>query len=238
MSKAALITGAAKRIGAEIAIELAKSGYDIALHYNSSEDEALRTQEEILKIGVQCRLFKGDLEDKVYLSELIKAVYSSFPDLNVLVNNASIFERASIPDTDFELFEKLIDVNLKAPYFLIKEFAKVCGSGNIINILDTKITKNQNVYAAYILSRKALSDLTKIAAVEFAPRIRVNGICPGLILPAENESEEYVERLIQKNLVKRKGSPENITSTVKFLLENDFITGEIIKVDGGENLIC
>ncbi|NOR45817.1 MAG: SDR family oxidoreductase, partial [Candidatus Delongbacteria bacterium] len=149
---------------------------------------------------------------------------------------ASIFKRASISDTEFELFEELIDVNLKAPFFLIKEFASVCGAGNIINILDTKITTNQNVYAAYILTRKALSELTKIAAVEFAPKIRINGICPGLILPAANESDEYIERLIQKNLLKRKGSPENISSTVKFLLKNDFITGEIIKVDGGENL--
>ncbi|MCK5759896.1 MAG: SDR family oxidoreductase [Candidatus Delongbacteria bacterium] len=237
MRKAVLITGAAKRIGAEIAIELARSGYDIALHYNFSEEEALEAQSMIRKIGVDCRLFKGDLKDKVYLSELIKAVYSSFPNLSVLINNASIFKRASILDTKFELFEELVDVNLKAPYFLIKEFASVCESGNIINILDTKITKNQNVYAAYILTKKALSELTKIAAVEFAPRIRVNGICPGLILPAINESEEYIERLEKKILLQRRGDPKNISSTVKFLLENDFITGEIIQVDGGESLI-
>ncbi|MCK4980826.1 MAG: SDR family oxidoreductase [Candidatus Delongbacteria bacterium] len=237
MRKAVLITGAAKRIGAEIAIELAKSGYDIALHYNLSEKDALQTQRTIRKTGVECRLFKGDLKDKVYLSELIKAAYSSFPNLSVLINNASIFKRASISNTKFELFEELIDVNLKAPYFLIKEFASVCGSGNIINILDTKITTNQNVYAAYILTKKALAELTKIAAVEFAPRIRVNGICPGLILPATDESDEYVERLEKKILLQRKGSPKNISSTVKFLLENDFMTGEIIKVDGGESLI-
>ena len=236
MREAALITGAAKRIGAEIAIELAKSGYDIALHYNFSEIEALQTQSKIREIGVECRLFKGDLKDKAYLSELIKAVYSSFPNLSVLINNASIFKRASISDTEFKLFEELIDINLKAPYFLIKEFASVCGSGNIINILDTKITTNQNVYAAYILTKKALSELTKMAAVEFTPKIRVNGICPGLILPAINESDEYIERLEKKVLLQRKGSPKNISSTVKFLLENDFITGEIIKIDGGENL--
>ena len=236
MRKAALITGAAKRIGSEIAIELAKSGYDIALHYNSSEQEALQTQKRIRETGVECRLFKGDLKDKVYLSELIKAVYSSFPNLSALINNASIFKRDSISDTKLELFEELIDVNLKAPYFLIKEFASVCGSGNIINITDTKITTNQNVYAAYILTRKALADLTKIAAVEFAPRIRVNGICPGLILPATDESDEYIERLEKKILLQRKGSPKNISSTVKFLLENDFITGEILKIDGGESL--
>ncbi|MBN2790028.1 MAG: SDR family oxidoreductase [Candidatus Delongbacteria bacterium] len=237
MNKAALITGAAKRIGAQIAIELARSGYDIALHYNSSEQDALQTQKTILENGVQCSLFKGDLGDKIYLSELIKVAYSTFPNLSVLVNNASIFKRASITDTKFEMFEELIDVNLKAPYFLIKEFSSMCGSGNVVNILDTKITKSQNVYAAYILSRKSLAYLTEMAAVEFAPGIRVNGICPGLILPAVNESKEYVERLSQKNLLKRKGSPENITSTVKFILENDFLTGEIIKVDGGENLI-
>ena len=236
MNKAVLITGAAKRIGAEIAIELARSGYDIALHYNLSEKDALQTQSSIRETGVECRLFKGDLKDKIYLSELVKAAYSSFPNLYALINNASLFKRASISNTKFELFEELIDVNLKAPYFLIKEFASVCESGNIINILDTKITKDQNVYAAYILTRKALADLTKIAAVEFAPKIRVNGICPGLILPAVDESEGYIERLKSKILLQRKGTPKNISSTVKFILENDFITGEIIKVDGGENL--
>lgn len=237
MKKAALITGAAKRIGAEIAIELANSGYDIILHYNSSDFEAEKTTNIIQSKGVQCILFKGDLRDNNFLIDLVKKSYASFPHLNVLINNASVFKRASISDTDFELFDELIEVNLKAPFFLIKEFSSVCGSGNIINILDTKITKNQNVYAEYILSRKSLSDLTKMAAVEFAPGIRVNGICPGLILPAENESEKYVERLIQKNLLKRKGSTVNVTSTVKFILENDFLTGEIIKVDGGENLV-
>jgi len=236
MDKAVLITGAAKRIGAEIAIELAKFGYDIALHYDSSEADAIITQNKIKNLGRDCKLFKGNLKDKKFLSELIKSVYSAFPNLSVLINNASIFKRATISNTEYELFEELVDINLKAPFFLIKDFANVCGLGNVINILDTKITKDQNVYAAYILSRKALADLTQIAAKEFAPNIRINGIAPGLILPATNESDEYVKRLKNNIPLERKGNTKNVTDTVKFLLDNDFISGDIIFVDGGEKL--
>ncbi|MBU4486006.1 MAG: SDR family oxidoreductase [Candidatus Delongbacteria bacterium] len=234
--KAALITGGAKRIGAGIAVELAKDGYDIAIHYNTSEAEAIETQNEIKHLGRECSIFKGNLKDLSFINELVMVAFSTFPHLNVLINSASTFKRAEIINTTPHIFDELINVNLRAPFFLIKEFAKFCEEGNIINILDTKTAKYQNVYSAYILSRTALLELTEFAAVEFAPKIRSNGICPGLILPNGNEDEEYVKRLETKIPLGKKGNIFNITETVKFLLNNDFITGEIIYVDGGENL--
>jgi len=234
--KAALITGGAKRIGAEIAVSLAEEGYDIAIHYNSSEREAIKIQKTIKSLGRDCAIFKGDLKDIHFVNELIKVASSVYPYLNVLINSASVFKRAEIKDTTQHDLDEMMSVNFRAPFFMIKEFAKFCKEGNIINILDTKTAKHQNTYSAYIISRMALLELTRLAAVEFAPAIRSNGICPGLILPGGNEDGEYIKRLESKIPAGKKGGTENITQTVKFLLANDFITGEIIYVDGGENL--
>lgn len=234
--RAALVTGSGTRLGAKIALELAKDGCDIALHYHSSEEEAFEIQKKIKKTGRECALFKGDLTDMNFVYELVKVAFSTFPHMNILINSASLFKRNEIRDTTPEDFDRLISLNIRAPFFLIKEFAKFCRSGNIINILDTKISMYQNTYSAYIISRRALADLTRLAAVEFAPHIRSNAICPGIILPAEGESAEYVEKLKARNLLGAKGEPSNITRTVKFLLENDYVTGEIINVDGGENI--
>lgn len=234
--RAALVTGGGTRLGAKIALELAKEGCDIALHYYSSEDEAFETQRKIKKTGRECAVFKGDLTDVGYVYELVKVVFSTFPHMNILINSASLFKRSEIKDTTPEDFDRLMSLNIRAPFFLIKEFAKFCRSGNIINILDTKTSMYQNTYSAYIISRRSLLDLTRLAAVEFAPHIRSNGICPGIIMPAEGESREYVEKLKSRNILGAKGESSSITSTVRFLLENEFITGEIIYVDGGENI--
>ncbi|MBN2857287.1 MAG: SDR family oxidoreductase [Candidatus Delongbacteria bacterium] len=234
--RAALVTGSGTRLGAKIALELARDGCDIALHYFSSEDEAFETQRKIKKTGRECALFKGDLTDINFVYELVKVAFSTFPHMNILINSASLFKRLEIRDTTPEIFDQLMSLNVRAPFFLIKEFAKFCRSGNIINILDTKTAMYQNAYSAYIISKRALADLTKLAAVEFAPHIRSNGICPGIIIPAEDESSEYVEKLKARNLLGAKGEPSNITRTVKFILENGHITGEIINIDGGENI--
>ena len=234
--KAALITGGARRIGAEIAMGLAAEGYDIAIHYNSSENEAIETQKKVKSSGRECAIFKGDLRDIHFVNELVMVAFSTYPHLNVLVNSASVFRRAEIKDTAVRDFDELMSVNFRAPFFLIKEFARLCSGGNIVNILDTKTARHQNTYTAYSISRTALLELTRFAAVEFAPKIRSNGICPGFILPGAGENEAYTKRLESKIPLGKKGKPGNIVETVKFLLKNDFITGEIIYVDGGENI--
>jgi len=234
--KAALITGGAKRIGAEIALGLAEDGFDIAIHYNSSERDAIATQKKIKSLGRECAIFKGDLRDVHFINELVMVAFTTFPYLNVLINSASVFKRSEIKNTSPHDFDEMMSVNCRAPFFIVKEYAKFCKSGSIVNILDTKISKHQNTYSAYIMSRISIQELTRLAAVEFAPSIRSNGICPGLILPGKNEDEDYIKRLESKIPLGRKGNAGNIIDTVRFLLNNDFITGEIIHVDGGENL--
>ena len=128
-------------------------------------------------------------------------------------------------------------VHVKAPYILTQEFARLCKAGSIINILDTHITENRTAHFDYLLSKKTLAAFTQQAAVSLAPKIRVNAIAPGLILPPVAEKADYLNRLAKKIPLKRKGNIENITHAVQFLAKNNYITGQVLFIDGGEHLI-
>lgn len=232
----ALVTGGAKRIGRAIVLSLAEKGFDVALHYSSSRSEAEEVAEAIKKIGRQCHLFRCDLNDMKDVSSLIPQVFKRFPDCRLLVNNASVFGRARFTETDEALFDHHFNVNFKAPFFLSRDFAEHCKEGQIINILDTKVSCILIDYFAYTLTKKALLEFTKMAAKELGPRIRVNGICPGLILPSSELSEEDFQELGGRIPLRRTGSPESVVSAIHFLIDNTFITGETIFVDGGEHL--
>ena len=230
----ALITGATKRIGKECALSLGEAGFNIALHYNESSPEELVA--EIEEKGVKCKAFKCDFAGPGASASLMPAVLKEFPDLEVLVNNASIFEPSTITQTTEELFDSHFNINFKAPFFLSKEFAQNIDKGNIINILDTKISGNNTTHAAYLLTKKALANLTRMAAKEFAPNIRVNAVSPGLILPQEGKDQAYFDKLAENIPLKKRGYPTDVAKALIFLIENEFITGEILSIDGGENL--
>ncbi|MBN1968504.1 MAG: SDR family oxidoreductase [Candidatus Delongbacteria bacterium] len=232
----ALITGAAKRLGKEMALFLAKQGWNIAIHYNNSKYDAEKVMLSCKDFGVDSDIFKSDLLEYKNSAELIDSVSKRFPDLSILINSASVFLRNPLLNTDYEQFEQNFNINFTSPYFLSKEFAKKVSSGNIINILDTKIAFSHHVYSSYSLSKKVFGEFTRMAALELAPHIRVNGIAPGVILPPEGKDEEYLNRLINNVPLKKRGYPINILKTLDFLLDNDFITGQIIFVDGGENI--
>jgi len=232
-----LITGGAKRIGRSIALHLADAGFDIALHYNSSENDAMKTSEEIRTKGVKCKLFVADLSSEDEVLDLIPNTIKEFSDLNLLINNASIFEPSSIKETSIELLNRHLSINLKAPYILTQRFSKHCKSGQIINILDTRINSDRTKYAAYSISKKALSDLTKMSAIELAPSIRVNAIAPGLILPPEGKDEYYLADLAKDIPLKKSGSINHILASLTFLMNNDYMTGQTIFCDGGEHLV-
>ncbi len=233
---AALVTGGAIRLGRELALALARAGYDIALHYFSSEEEAEQTRREIEAFGVRCELFGFDLSDTPALPTWMAAVAVRMGNLEVLVNSASGYTQATIADTESDDFDQLFALNLKAPFFLIQAFARQVQRGNIINILDNKIAYNQFSYAAYLLSKKGLAELTRMAALEFAPAIRVNGIAPGVTLPAESRSADYLQWRIEAIPLQRKGEGDHIAQALLQLLANDFITGQILVVDGGEGI--
>ena len=237
MSRVALITGGAQRIGKEIALFLFKKHFKIALHYNKSKEAAEEVAQYINKNGGECFLFPCDLNDLSSTARLIPEVINTFQNCELLINNASIFKRAYLRETDEATFDHQFNVNFKAPFFLSQHFAKQCGKGHIINVLDTKVSRNHTPYFVYSLTKKALLEFTKMAAVELGPEIRVNGICPGLILPSSDSGEEGFKRMAKKIPLKTTGDPKYITSAIEFLLENPFVTGECIFVDGGENLL-
>ena len=167
----------------------------------------------------------------------MEKVRGDFPGLELLVNNASIFERATIKDTDEEFLQRHFDINFKAPFFLMRDFASLSvKGGHIINIVDTRLAKAGTSYAAYLLSKKALSELTRMAAVEFAPGIRVNAIAPGLILPPEGEGEAYIEELAKRLPLRKRGDTKDVIRAVNYFMESEFVTGEILFIDGGEHL--
>ncbi|MCY4442574.1 MAG: SDR family oxidoreductase [Deltaproteobacteria bacterium] len=233
---AALVTGGARRIGAAIARALAQDGYDIALHYRTSAESAEGIAEEIEGLGRRCRLFRCDLDRHEEMTGLIPGVREHFPRLNVLINNASIFEPGTLAGTGRDLFERHFNINFKAPFFLTQAFAEGCEHGQIINILDTRVSRSDQHHAAYTLSKKALLELTRMAARELGPAIRVNGVSPGMILPPPGGVVDELERRSAGLPLKRIGDTANLVAAVRFLLENPFITGECIYVDGGEHL--
>lgn len=234
--KTALITGSAKRIGKAIAIHLAENGFDIALHYNTSKAEAEETAKEIKNKGQNCILFQCDLLNIGKVLTLLDKVKQSFPHLSLLINNASIFEKRLFLETDLDFFENHFNINLRAPFFLSQSFAKNCKKGHIINLLDTNITRDRTKYFIYNLTKKTLSEFTKMAAAELGPNIRVNAVAPGPILPPSNEGKEYLERELKSVPLKRWGTITDTLQSIDFLIQNEYLTGQCIFVSGGDHL--
>lgn len=235
--RAAFITGGAKRLGQAIALQLASQGYDIALHYHSSKIEAAKTQQLILAKGVRCELFACDLAHERDVLRLMTDVVKSFKDVTVLVNNASIFIPNRFGAQDLTLFKSHWDINFKAPYILSCEFARLVKKGQIINFIDTNVVKNVSHHEDYLLTKKSLADFTKMAAASWGPHIRVNGISPGMILAPVNNQPDDRQKRANRIPLKKVGNPTYILKALSSILANEYITGQIMTVDGGEALI-
>ena len=238
MNQTALITGAARRVGKAMAQHLASQGWNIAIHYNTSDLEARLFCDELVGAypNQQFEIFKADLDLPEEVELLIPQVLQKMKGFHLLINNASVFEPAKLGDTSTGFLDSQMNVNFKAPFILIRDFAKTLKSGVIVNFVDTRIVTNQSNFAAYSISKKALWELTKMAALEFGPDIRVNAIAPGLTLPPEEKGEDYLLKLAEKIAMKRPGGLEPILKSLDFILNNDYLTGQLLFCDGGENL--
>ena len=234
----ALITGAAKRIGAAIARTLAAEGINLVLHYRSSQAEAEKLAAELAEFNVSIDLVSADLLDPESVQAMIQTIKQKTPKIDILINNASMFNKESLSTLDAQNLWSNIQVHAMQPFELTKAFFdKDSTSGNVINFLDTRIYGYDYEHVPYHLSKKMLHSLTKMLAWELSPNVRVNAIAPGPILPPVNaEGDERVKAVIAKTPLARFGGPENITQTVLFYLKNDFITGQVICVDGGFHL--
>ena len=232
--KAALITGGGNRIGKAIGLFLAGKGYQIAIHYQKSDPKALI--KEIEKSGGVAVPFQADLNNESEVEKIIPAVIKCFPQLEVLVNNASIFEPGDFKDIDILQLNRNFNINFKAPFILSRDFFNRLKSGNIINMVDAKITHQQHNYNTYLLSKKILMAYTEMAAVEFGPQMRINAIAPGAILPPPGKDETYLMERVGESVLKKTGSKEDILQAVDFLIKNTFVTGQCLYIDGGTHL--
>jgi NAD(P)-dependent dehydrogenase (short-subunit alcohol dehydrogenase family) len=238
MKQTALITGASKRIGKALAEHLADKGWNVAVHFNSSEKPAEELVNELsVKYPQQkFRSFRANLYETNEVLALISKVVGKFGTIELLINNASTFDPGYLAESSVDLYDRQMNVNLKAPFFLMRDFATLCKKGNIINFVDTRITSNKSNFAAYSLSKKGLWDLTQMAALEFSPLIRVNAIAPGVTLPPDDKDEDYLQNLAQNIPMKKPGGLEPIIKSIDFILENNHLTGQLLFADGGENL--
>jgi NAD(P)-dependent dehydrogenase (short-subunit alcohol dehydrogenase family) len=238
MQKTALITGSAMRLGKAMAEHLAGGGWNIAIHYNRSKEPAKKLSEELSSQypDQEFRIFGADLMSDKETENLISTVIETMGKPHLLINNASVFEPKSLRESSVSFFDEQMTVNFRAPFILSRDFANLCESGIIINFTDTRIQTNKSGFAAYTLAKKALWELTKMAAGEWGPAIRVNAIAPGLTLAPVDKGEDYLRELAKKIPMKRPGGVEPILRSLDFILKNDYLTGQILYCDGGENL--
>jgi len=231
-----LITGGAVRIGKAIAESLAQTGAEIIIHYNRSGKEAQQTAESIRACGGVVHLIQKDLSSEQAVLELFESLETSDIIPNILINSASIFETDRFEESSQESLERNMTINSYVPHWLTRELAKLNSSGQIINILDTKISCYDEPHFSYHLSKRNLFTLTKLSALELAPNFRVNGIALGAILPPVGLDQNYLQARADETPLQHAGSVESVTATVQFLLNSPLITGQIIYLDGGFHL--
>ena len=236
--KTALITGGAARIGAQIVKTLHHNQFNIIIHCNQSKDKAQLLCDELNSIRANSvEIVSGNLNNIDELNSLV----SSIKSIDLLVNNASVFYPKSVEDSEMKDWDDVININLKAPFFLSKGLSKTLSKndGSIINIIDIHSERPLKKHAIYNISKAGLKMLTQTLAKELAPRIRVNGVSPGSILWPQDSaeiSEDDKNLMLERIALHRQGSPQDIADTVLFLANSNYITGQIINIDGGRTL--
>ena len=234
--KTALVTGAAKRLGRATALALGAEGVNVVVHYGESAQEGADTCAQLRGLGVKAWAVQADLARPKAPETLIARVLKEAGSLDILVNSASIFPPSALAEMTFEQVVETLRVNAWAPFALGRDFARRVGRGKIVNLLDARIVGYDWAHAAYYLSKQMLAVLTRMMALEFAPHVTVNAVAPGLILPPPGEDESYLDRLSDTVPLKRHGEAEDVTEAIVYLLKSDFVTGQVLFVDGGRHL--
>jgi pteridine reductase len=235
----ALVTGGAARVGRTIALRLAREGYGIGLHYHSSAAAAHGLAEEIRAAGGQVRLYKNDLSRDGEAGKLAEAVLQEQPDLRLLVNNASVWERKSIEAITEDDLESAWRINLRAPLLLSLALGRGMrdrGEGAIVNLLDWSIERPYPDYVPYTVAKAGLAAATRGLARAMAPHVRVNGLALGPVLLHEGATPEETDLVVRAVPLGRIGTPEEVADAVVYLSKASFVTGTILTIDGGRSL--
>ena len=234
--KVALITGAAQRIGKDIALALARRGCHIVLHYHSSSEAVVsQTQKELEAFNVRVLAIRADVSDPAAVEAMVARAIERFGHVDILVNSAASFRRTPFPEMDLADWDAVMDTNLRAPFWIARVLAphlRTLGEAAIVNIADLSAFRPFHGQLAHSVSKAGLVSLTQALAVELGPTVRVNAIAPGLMIPGAGESQA----LARGTLLRRWGSGGNVAQAVLFLVENDYVTGDVIRVDGGQLL--
>jgi len=235
----ALITGGAIRVGGAMARALAADGWHVAINYHSSHDEAAALLAQIEADDGEGHLVPGDLRDQGVVDGLIAAAGRDAPPLGLLVNNASLFENDSAHNMSRQSWDDHQAVNLRAPVFLARDFARTIGderTGVVVNLLDNKMFALNPDFFSYTIAKYGLLGATKVLAMELAPRVRVCGIAPGITLPSTNQSAASFEVAHALNPMGKGATLEQLVAALRFILAAPAMTGEVITIDGGQSL--
>ena len=244
----ALVTGAARRIGREMALYLARRGYDVAVHYDSSAADADQTVADITALGRRAVALQADLLDEDALSTLIPRANAALNGpLTLLINNASIFEYDNISTATRKSWDRHIGSNLRAPFVLTQAFAAQCppamivadeplAQGLILNMIDQRVLKPTPEFMTYSLAKMGLYALTRTSAQALAPHVRVNGIGPGPTVQGTRQTADHFARQRAATVLGRGANPAEICSAVAFFIDSPGVTGQMIAVDGGQHL--
>jgi NAD(P)-dependent dehydrogenase (short-subunit alcohol dehydrogenase family) len=238
--KTVLVTGAAKRLGRAIALDLARHGWAVAIHYNSSEKEARATAADAATAGVKVALLKADLSRESETATLIERAAAELGPLTGLVNSASLFENDDWYSVSRESWDKHLETNLRAPFVLAQAFARQVprdGHGAIVNLIDQRVLKPTPQFFSYSLSKASLKWLTTTLAQALAPRVRVNAVGPGPTIINARQSAADFARQRESTVLGRGAEPQDVCDAVRYLLEASAVTGQMLAVDGGQHLI-
>jgi NAD(P)-dependent dehydrogenase (short-subunit alcohol dehydrogenase family) len=233
----ALVTGGGKRIGRAICLELARAGFDVVIHHRGSSDAAEAVADEVRALGRRAATVGGDLSVEGEVRGITPAAVAAIGPLTVLVNNASVFEDDRVGALGRDTWDAHIETNLRAPIVLAEAFAAQAPDGSaIVNLLDQRVLKPDPRFFSYALSRNGLWWATRTMAQALAPRIRVNGVGPGPTLPSIHQSPADFAAEAAATPLGKAGNPEAVAAAVRWLVDADMVTGQMIAVDGGQHL--
>jgi len=241
--RTALVTGAARRLGREIALQLASAGWQVAVHYRGSDVDAEQTAADCAKAapGLAFAAFQAELGDEAAVRALLPAVIDRFGSVDAVVNNASLFEHDNASTFNYDLLQDHLRINTAAPVLLAQALHEHAssrgGTGVVVNLLDQKLWNQNPDFLSYTLSKAALEAATTMLALALAPQLRVVGVAPGLTLTSHLLSQEKFEQLHKLSPLGRSSTPGDVAGAVRFALENASITGTTLLVDGGQHLM-
>ena len=233
-----IITGGATRIGAAIAERLSRHNVEMVIHFNRSNTKAMALKKKLENNGTKVYLVKGNLNKEEDVKKIIKSSKKHLKYFDCLINNASMFENDKLENFSFDSWNKHLNINLKAPAMLTKEFAKnIKGkNNNIINIIDQRVFKLTPFFFSYTLSKTGLYTLTKTSAMSLAPKIRVNGIAPGPTIKNKRQSKIHFKKQFLATPLRKQVNVNEISNAVDFFIKSSSVTGQVISIDSGQSL--